>query len=81
MGPAGQGGRGSFVLFWFDLSEICKICVKSRLNDLKLDQQSSSESTTFHKFYSTEYEIELLLQTKFEFIKRQQSSSLTKNER
>ena len=39
------------------------------------DRQSSPENVTFHKFYSTEYEIELLLQTKFEFIKRQQSSS------
>ena len=39
------------------------------------DRQNSPENVTFHKFYSTEYEIELLLQNKVEFIKRQQSSS------
>ena len=48
---------------------------------MKQDQQSSSDRAIFHKFYSTEYEIELLLQTKFEFIKVQQSLSLTENER
>ena len=36
---------------------------------MKQDRQSSPENATFHKFYSTEYEIELILQTKFEFIK------------
>jgi len=50
--------------------------VKFRLNHLKQDRQSSPERTTFCKFYSTEYEIELLLQTEFEFIKVQQSLSV-----
>ena len=54
---------------------------KIPIKPLEQDRQSSPENATFHKFYSTEYEIELILQTKFEFIKRQQSSSLTKNER
>ena len=54
---------------------------KIPIKPLEQDRQSSPENATFHKFYSTEYEIELLLQTKFEFIKRQQSSNLTKNER
>ena len=48
---------------------------KIPIKPLEQDQQSSPENATFHKFYSTEYEIELILQTKFEFIKRQQSSS------
>ena len=54
---------------------------KSRLNHLKQNRQSSSENTTFRKFYCTEYETELLLQTKFELIKVQQSLSLMENER
>ena len=54
---------------------------KSRLNHLKQNRQSSSENTTFRKFYSTKYEIELLLQIEFEFMKVQQNSSLTENER
>ena len=48
---------------------------KIPIKPLEQDRQSSPENATFHKFYSIEYEIELLLQTKFEFIKRQQSSS------
>ena len=48
---------------------------KIPIKPLEQDRQSSPENATFHKFYSTEYEIELILQTKFEFIKRQQSSS------
>ena len=54
---------------------------KIPIKPLEQDQQSSPENATFHKFYSTEYEIELILQTKFEFIKVQQSLSLTENER
>ena len=54
---------------------------KIPIKPLEQDQQSSLENATFHKFYSTEYETELLLQTKFEFINVQQSSSLTENER
>ena len=42
---------------------------KISIKPLEQDQQSSPENATFHKFYSTEYEIELILQTKFEFIK------------
>ena len=53
---------------------------KIPIKPLEQNRQSSPENATFHTFYSTEYEIELLLQTKFEFIKEQQSSSLTKNE-
>ena len=49
---------------------------KIPIKPLEQDRQSSSENATFHKFYSTEYEIELLLQIKFEFIKAQQSLSL-----
>ena len=33
------------------------------------------------QIYCTEYEIELILQTKFEFITGQQSSKVTENER
>ena len=50
---------------------------KIPIKPLEQDRQSSPENATFHKFYSTKYEIELLLQTKFEFIKVQQSLSLT----
>jgi hypothetical protein len=46
---------------------------------LKQDRQSSPERTTFHKFYSTEDETELLLQIEFEFIKVQQSLSAVEN--
>ena len=42
---------------------------KIPIKPLEQDRQSSPENATFHKFYSIEYEIELLLQTKFEFIK------------
>ena len=42
---------------------------KIPIKPLEQDQQSSPENATFHKFYSTEYEIELILQTKFEIIK------------
>ena len=42
---------------------------KIPIKPLEHDRQSSPENATFHKFYSIEYEIELLLQTKFEFIK------------
>ena len=49
---------------------------KIPIKPLEQDRQSSPENATFHKFYSTEYEIELTLQTKFEFIKVQQSLSL-----
>ena len=38
-------------------------------NHLKQDRQSSPENATFHKFYSTENETELLIQAEFEFIK------------
>ena len=48
---------------------------KISIKPLEQDRQSSPENATFHKFYSIEYEIELILPTKFEFIKRQQSSS------
>jgi hypothetical protein len=48
---------------------------KIPIKPLEQDRQSSPDNATFHKFYSTEYEIELILQTKFEFIKRQQSLS------
>ena len=48
---------------------------KIPIKPLEQDRQSSPENATFHKFYSTEYEIELILQTKFEFIKVQQSLS------
>ena len=54
---------------------------KIPIKPLEQDQQSSPENATFHKFYSTEYEIELILQTKFEFIKVPQSSRVTENER
>ena len=54
---------------------------KIPIKPLEQDRQSSPENVTFHKFYSTEYEIKLLLPTKFEVIKRQQSLSLTENER
>ena len=54
---------------------------KIPIKPLEQDRQSIPENATFHQFYSTEYEIELLLQTKFEFIKVQQSLSLTENER
>ena len=43
---------------------------KIPIKPLEQDRQSSPENATFHKFYSTEYEIELILQTKFEFIKK-----------
>ena len=39
---------------------------KISIKPLEQDWQSSPENASFHKFYSTEYEIELLLQTKFE---------------
>ena len=42
---------------------------KIPIKPLEQDRQSSPENATFHKFYSTEYEIELILQTKFDFIK------------
>jgi len=42
---------------------------KIPIKPLEQDRQSNSENTTFHKFYYTEYKTELLLQTKFEFIK------------
>ena len=42
---------------------------KIPIKPLEQDRQSSPENATFHKFYSIEYEIKLLLQTKFEFIK------------
>ena len=54
---------------------------KIPIKPLEQDRQSSPENATFHGFYSTECEIELLLQTEFEFIKVQQNSSLTENER
>ena len=54
---------------------------KIPIKPLEQDRQSSPENATFHKFYCAEYETELLLQTEFEFIKVQQSSNLTKNER
>ena len=54
---------------------------KIPIKPLEQDQQSSPENATFHKFYSTEYEIEIILQTKFEFIKVSQSSRVTENER
>ena len=54
---------------------------KIPIKPLEQDRQSSPANATFRKFYNTEYETEILLQTEFEFIKVQQSSSLTKNER
>ena len=51
---------------------------KIPIKPLEQDRQNSPENATFHKFYSTEYETEISLQTEFEFIKVQQSSSLTK---
>ena len=39
---------------------------KIPIKPLEQDRQSSPENAAFHKFYSTEYEIELFLQTKFE---------------
>ena len=43
---------------------------KIPIKPLETGSKSSSECATFHKFYNTEYEIELLLlQTEFEFIK------------
>ena len=54
---------------------------KIPIKPLEQDQQSSPENAIFHKFYSTEYEIELILQTKFEFIIGQQSSRVMENER
>ena len=46
---------------------------KIPIKPLEQDRQSSPENATFHKFYSTKYETELLVQTEFEFIKVQQS--------
>ena len=43
---------------------------KIPIKPLEQDRQSSPENATFYKFYNTEYEIELILQTKFEFIKK-----------
>ena len=54
---------------------------KIPIKPFEQDRQSSPENATFHKFYSTEYEIKLIIQTKFEFITVQQSSSLMKKER
>ena len=54
---------------------------KIPIKPLEQDRQSSPENATFRKFYNTEYENEILLQNKFEFIKGQQSLSLTENER
>ena len=42
---------------------------KIPIKPLEQDRQSNSENTTFRKFYCTEDKTELLLQTKFEFIK------------
>jgi hypothetical protein len=47
----------------------------------KAHAKASPEFITFHKFYITESDTELLLQTEFEFIKVLQSSSAVENKR